>query len=301
MDGQSSEDVTINMFYAVETVNRVDNMVDGQSLVVKAQAGKQVVFVSGNNFTVSTGYLLLSGNATLTITRTAGVVSVSGEGVTMPGKALLVDHQDGHGNYVANAFKANFPGWEDVLVLGMSLYNPYNQFTGLISYAIAARMKSAFVPYAIPPANIESDTLGQAAWERGMHVIQATSNSNILSPPNGPIYSVVMTSGTSSVATRAQSLGMDFWDIHNSNSPATGVVAAKLIRVLLGRNDGVWAARYAARMTAIRNETTHPGGVLWNQRHGFGRIDVDAAIAWTGEVPPDPFLNDSNVYTPHVV
>ena len=184
----------------------------------------------------------------------------------------------------------------------MPLYNPYTQFSGLIRYAIAAQMKSAFVPYAIPPNNIAEDFLGQQAWNRGCHVIQATSNGiGVSSPPNAPVYSIIMTSGpTADIATRARSFGMDFWDVEVSNSPATGVIAAKMLKVLLGRNDGVWAARYAARITAIRTSATHPNGEFWNSRCGFGRIDVAAAIAFSGTTPPDPFLNNGNVYLPFV-
>ena len=302
LNGANATNVQILSFYRTDVINEVRNLTNGQTITAKCQADKELVFVNGTNFSVPNGYLLVGSDTLVTITRSGSNVTVTGTSVTYPDKALLVDFQLGHGNSVAQAFKNNFPGWENTLVLGMPLYNPYTQFSGLIQYAIAAQMKSAFVPYAIPPNDIAGDFLGEAAWNRGCHIIQATSNGiGFNSPPNAPVYSIIMTSGpTADIATRARSLGMDFWDVEVSNSPATGVIAAKMLQVFLGRNDGVWAARYAARITAIRTATTHPNGELWNSRCGFGRIDVAAAIAFSGTIPPDPYLNAGNVYTPFI-
>lgn len=50
----------------------------------------------------------------------------------------------------------------------------------------------------------------------------------------------------------------------------------------------------------MRNEPNRPPDTIWHALNGFGRINVEAAIAYEGSIEPDPFLNNTNVYTPYI-
>lgn len=65
-------------------------------------------------------------------------------------------------------------------------------------------------------------------------------------------------------------------------SGAISVVAAKLGKIMRERDCGFWEARYCARETGSE-DGTH------GNTTGFGSIDVDAAIAFAGSVPDDPY------------
>lgn len=107
--------------------------------------------------------------------------------------------------------------------------------------------------------------------------------------------------------------GSEFWDdgeLENINpgidyqSNATPTIMAKIVLIKEGRGCSPWEARYVARVTADRNESRRPTGpngkVLWTKEDGFGKINVAQALSWTGTIPPDPFLNNSNPYIPFI-
>lgn len=50
----------------------------------------------------------------------------------------------------------------------------------------------------------------------------------------------------------------------------------------------------------MRTEPNRPPDTIWHKENGFGKINVDAAIAFEGEIDEDPFLNNGNVYTPYI-
>ena len=91
--------------------------------------------------------------------------------------------------------------------------------------------------------------------------------------------------------------GLDFWDhdidIDNdsdASSFSTPIIAMKLFKIKIERGCGWYEAVYCAKMTADRNEPnriTYP----WDLRNGYGRINVNNAIAYSGEIPIDPNLN----------
>lgn len=64
-------------------------------------------------------------------------------------------------------------------------------------------------------------------------------------------------------------------------SGAISVAAAKISKIMRARNCSGWEARYCARMTS-----TNP---TRDNTHGYGSIDVAAAIAYSGTIIADPF------------
>jgi len=79
---------------------------------------------------------------------------------------------------------------------------------------------------------------------------------------------------------------LEFWDVEEEDegfqsSYSPGRICGKLGRIKDALNCSTWEARYRARMTT---------GQSWTKYNGYGRIDVDAAIAYEGEIPTDPYL-----------
>lgn len=67
------------------------------------------------------------------------------------------------------------------------------------------------------------------------------------------------------------------------SSNSNGYIAGQIYKIKVGRNCSWWEARYCARMTGSE-------GGIWDTINGYGLIDVDAAIAYAGAVPDDPFI-----------
>lgn len=135
-------------------------------------------------------------------------------------------------------------------------------------------------------------------------------NTEVMSDFMGPI--IACAAGTTENET-SYGQGSEFWDdgeLESINpgidyqSNATPTIMAKMVQIIEGRNCTAWEARYVARVTADRKEYRRPSGpdgkVLWTKEDGFGKINVASALAWEGEVPPDPFLDDSNPYIPFI-
>lgn len=95
--------------------------------------------------------------------------------------------------------------------------------------------------------------------------------------------------------------GLDFiaYDPCRCQSYSTPRVAAQFKAVRDGRrarfNSDItlWETLYVCKITALRNEFSHPDDSTtimtrfgkWNERSGYGQIQVDSAIAWTGSIP----------------
>ena len=98
--------------------------------------------------------------------------------------------------------------------------------------------------------------------------------------------------------------GLEFWDNEayynpiDESSYSNPIIASKLKKIKEARECGWWEARYCARITADRNEPNRPANTIWHNLNGFGKINVANAIAYNGSIPPDPYLNNGNVYTP---
>lgn len=90
--------------------------------------------------------------------------------------------------------------------------------------------------------------------------------------------------------------GLEFWDRDNNwndggdeSSYSNGYVLGKLLKIKDTLNCSWWVARYIARMTADRTESNRQNW-LWDLRNGYGKINVDKAIAYKGFIPDDPYL-----------
>ncbi len=114
---------------------------------------------------------------------------------------------------------------------------------------------------------------------------------------------VIITSGAGDEELRNNTgygKGLEFWDqdlstptpADDQSSFSNGYVLGKLLKIKDTLNCTWWEARYRARETADRNEpnrVTSP----WDLRNGYGKINVNAAVAYVGLIPPDPYLPDA--------
>lgn len=111
----------------------------------------------------------------------------------------------------------------------------------------------------------------------------------------------MVTCGASDGAANETGYGNALWFFDDDNgrgTPAsqdlssfsTGVIAGKLLYIKDQRGRGWWDAIYAAAQTASENGTP-------TLNNGYGKIDVAAAIAWTGDLPDDPYLEIGNIGT----
>lgn len=78
--------------------------------------------------------------------------------------------------------------------------------------------------------------------------------------------------------------GLEFWDNPDFvSSNANGTVCGKLLKIKDVLGCSWWESRYRARMTASN------AGV-WDKYNGYGQINLAAALAFAGEIPPDPYM-----------
>lgn len=100
----------------------------------------------------------------------------------------------------------------------------------------------------------------------------------------------IVTSGAGGVANNTGfGEGIEFFDDDNgtpgdASSFSNGVIAGKLFKIKVERNCDWWEARYCARTTAS-------GNGVWNKNDGYGIIDVDAAINYSGEIIDNPYFS----------
>ncbi len=160
-------------------------------------------------------------------------------------------------------------------------------YTGMFSHIPLATQYYPDVPFFMPLGSNESIEL-----------------------PNPSTLSVIVACGAGD-ADDVQNMtgygnGLEFWDNEIYNVPAdessfsTPIIAAKILTIMDARECGFWEARYCARITADRNEPNRPANTIWHNLNGFGKINVANAIAYNGSIPADPFLNNTNVYTPFI-
>jgi len=82
--------------------------------------------------------------------------------------------------------------------------------------------------------------------------------------------------------------GLEFFDEDpiviepDQASFSNGYIAGKLLKIKDQRAGSWWDARYAARQTASKNG-------IWDLLDGYGKIDVAAAVAFSGSLPADPY------------
>ncbi len=67
------------------------------------------------------------------------------------------------------------------------------------------------------------------------------------------------------------------------SSFSNAFIAGKIAFIATKRNCSIWEARYVSRITGSEMSIFHP-------QNGFGKIDIQRAVAFTGLIVPDPFI-----------
>jgi hypothetical protein len=68
------------------------------------------------------------------------------------------------------------------------------------------------------------------------------------------------------------------------SSYSNGYIAGQIAYIINTLNCSSWEARYRAHVTGSKNG-------VWHETDGFGLINVPAALAFTGTIPDDPYIN----------
>lgn len=211
-----------------------------------------------------------------------------------------------HGIYVQQEYVIGYPTGDSV-IRGKGISDG-------LQYAANTQVGALIYSYGGLPGIINS---AQNIYPTTQTFMPLGSNFNILitDPPTIPI---IVTCGAGATQNdTAYGPGLEFWDTEVSGSPAINAslsnsrIAGKLMYIRNQLNCTHWEARYRARYTADRNLNTHPNGELWNQNNGFGQINASAAIALNAAffcmdpdtchtIPPDPYINGGNTYTPFI-
>lgn len=125
------------------------------------------------------------------------------------------------------------------------------------------------------------------AYQYGVQVVHGHGSNiyvELAYPPQ--LFSAVTCGGGITQNERSYGNGLEFYDVTNDNrteeSYTTAVIAAKLATIKEALNCSHWESRYRARMTATNNGQ-------WNKYDGYGKINIQQAIAWTGTIPQDPY------------
>lgn len=92
--------------------------------------------------------------------------------------------------------------------------------------------------------------------------------------------------------------GLCFWDwdtVFDTAPDASSFSNARILGKMLKVKDEVgcswWEANWRCRVTADRVEPNRPSNTFWHKLNGFGRINTDAAIAYTGDIYPEEYSN----------
>lgn len=209
----------------------------------------------------------------------------------------------GHETTVENRFENTYPGSSPRRVRAWDYFTEYNgnwmfdQANRALGYGAALTLISYV---GMGGSALVGLPLWRRFWDLGRCYVTA-QGPNSAQENNHPMgREICVSSGPVDRRTLAFGVGLEFWEIETGNSWAVPRAAARLLQIKDALGCSWWEARYRARITAIRTQVTHPANELWNKFNGFGRIDTAAAIAWAGTIPPDPFLNNGNVYTPFV-
>lgn len=214
-------------------------------------------------------------------------------------EALIVEATEqlaiDHGTYVQNEFELIYPAGVSV-IRGKGITDGFqyanNTDLGALIYSYGGVGSYVSQALSIYPTTQMFMPLG--------------SNQSVLLPTPPSIPLIITCGAGTTFNETGYGPGLEFWDKEVQGIPeeqssfSNGRIAGKLMAIRNGRNCSWWQARYCARITARRNSTTHPGGVIWNQNNGFGEINVNSAIAYAGSIPPDPYINGGNTYTPYV-
>jgi hypothetical protein len=169
------------------------------------------------------------------------------------------------------AFNSGYGSTSDVIEQQLG-FTP--GLTFLFSYAIMS------VPTTDLAGNISS---AQSFYRSNIQCCMPLGSNDyieLLSPASIP---VIITSGAGDTQNRtAYGNGLEFWDVADTSSESCCVVAGKIYKIQRSLNCSWWEARYRARMTASNNG-------VWDKFNGYGKINVNSAISYAGEIIPDPY------------
>ena len=142
-------------------------------------------------------------------------------------------------------------------------------------------------------------SLAESYYPRILMFMPLGSNSNI---ELTTALSVIVSSGAGDTENKnntAYGDGLEFWDndydtatSDDVSSYSNGVVAGKLLKIRDTLSCDWWEARYRARMTADRNEDNRLTSE-WDLYNGYGKINVSSAVAYSGEIISDEFINNT--------
>lgn len=212
--------------------------------------------------------------------------------------AIISDANPSHAAIVKQAFNDNYEGQ------GATIYN--NKLSDLFEFGEAVGARAIIRSYKGLFSSIPLATQYYPEVPMFMPL-----GSNVFEElPNPSTMSVIVACGAGDADDVQNNTGygngLEFWDNEIYNVPAdessfsTPIIAAKILTIMDARECSFWEARYCARFTADRNEPNRPPDTIWHKENGFGKINVSAAIAFAGEVPPDPFVNNTNPYIPFI-
>lgn len=216
---------------------------------------------------------------------------------------LVIDYWGSHGVTVKNSVSIGY---------GSDISNRVTILsTGNINQNIRDINKdiySAFVYSATGISNLIIDA--KKEYPEVIGFVPLGSNSNIQLNALSEIPIIVSCGAGDNGNETGYGLGLEFWDhdleddtVDNPSSDlssfSNGIIAGKMLWVkdnaerILKKEINWWLVRYAARITAFRNEVTHPNIDLWNKYHGYGKIQKELALEFLLRgykyFPSDPY------------
>jgi hypothetical protein len=230
------------------------------------------------------------------------IMQIEGSGNAYPTGIYITGVNGGHEATVLQTYLQQYPEAESRIIEG---YLPYPDteipsasiFFAQIMQAGGYRCEQLTISYTAAISNIALRDYISQQIPSVVLPIGGNSNVEIMSPTTMLNNSFVFVSAGNSTQ-RLQSFGnaLEFYDVETANSWVVPLIAAKLMEIADNREDGDnlferhVGARWAARASAIKNNTSHPSGQIWNKQNGYGRPSVSAATAYTGEVPDEIYV-----------
>lgn len=221
--------------------------------------------------------------------------------ITRPNDYFIIGIPGGHEDSVNFWFNNTYAGQLARRIEGRTFYTDYNGNWTLdqAQRSLGYEATLTLISYvAMGGAAFVNAAVWNRFWDNGDCYVCAQGPNSAQRNTHPMGKPICISAGPVDRRTLAFGPALEFWEIQTENSWATPVAAARLLQIKDTLQCSWWEVRYRARITAIRTSITHPSGELWNENNGFGRIDVAAAIAFSGTIPPDPYLNAGNVYTP---
>lgn len=202
-----------------------------------------------------------------------------------------------HGIYIEQAFRETYSSFSNSIIFRDKFFVDgyqycYNTDCQLMIFSYAELSAYIFGANSIYPYTQTFIPLG--------------SNDFILLDDVTSIPSVIVVGAGLTENETAYGPALEFWDNENVGSTnkdssfSNGTIAAKFLLIKNALSCSNWEARVRARITADRNETRRPPGVIWTQEDGFGKINVQAAIDFVGSIPADPYINGGNAMYPYI-